>query len=154
MARCVYICTRNSTLLLDIHLGPCSLRKMTDYRKISWSLGAARINIMIFLSLWKLTDGSTAVLPDHLSNFRAIAELITNISRSWDSARSRDKTSLRLVTGGPGFLLRPGRVSYLSPPEDRTAHGLLVHTSRNRRAWHIGFGCIDVAPHNVSSGII
>ena len=154
MARCVYICARNSTLLLDIHLGLCSLRKRTAYRNISQSLGAARMNVLILLSLWKLTDGSAAVLPDHLSNFRAIAERITHISRPWDFARSHDKTSLRLVNGGPGFLLRPRRVSYLSPPEDRTAHGLLVHTSHNRRARRIGFGCIDVAPHYVSSGII
>ena len=41
-------------------------------RLISWSLGAARLDIITIVSLWNLTGISAALLSRCLSNFRAI----------------------------------------------------------------------------------
>ena len=58
-----------------LHLGLYSSSGKTSYRKISWSLEAARFGFRLFQSLWNLTGPSAAVLPRCLSNFRAL--------RSW-----------------------------------------------------------------------
>ena len=52
--------------------GPVSISVKTSYRKISWSLEAARLAVQIIASLWNMTGTPTAVLPRCLSNFRAI----------------------------------------------------------------------------------
>ena len=59
---------------LDIHLQS----GWTSYRKISWSLNAARFG---FRSLWNLKGTLVVVLPRCLSNFRAIWFLQHSISR-------------------------------------------------------------------------
>ena len=56
-------------------LGLYSLSSKTSYRKISWSLEAARFGFKHFQSLWNLTGPSAAVLPRCLSHFRAILSL-------------------------------------------------------------------------------
>ena len=43
-----------------------------SYRKISWSLEAARLTVWMIGLFWNLTGTSAAVLPMRLSNFRAI----------------------------------------------------------------------------------
>ena len=53
-------------------LGLCSLSGKTSYRKIAWSIEAARFGFRHIQSLWNLTGTSAAVLPRCLSNFRAI----------------------------------------------------------------------------------
>ena len=53
-------------------LGLYSLSGKTSYRKISWSLEAARFRFRLFQSLWNLTGTSAAALPRCLSNFRAL----------------------------------------------------------------------------------
>ena len=55
--------------------GLYSLSGITSYRKISWSLEAARFGFKHFQSFWNLTGTSAAVLPRCLSNFRAILSL-------------------------------------------------------------------------------
>ena len=44
----------------------------TSYCQISWSLEAARLDVIIVISLWNSTEISAAALPRYLSNFRAI----------------------------------------------------------------------------------
>ena len=44
----------------------------TSYRKISWSLEAARLGDTMVVSVWNLTGISAALLPRSLSNYRAV----------------------------------------------------------------------------------
>ena len=83
-------------------LGLYSLSDKTSYRKISWSLEAARFGFKLFQSLWNLAGTSAALLPRCLSNFRAIRPLQHPISRLRDFTRFGGKTSYRLVNRGPG----------------------------------------------------
>ena len=82
-------------------LGPYSLSGKTSYRKISWSLEAARFGFNLFQSLWNLAGTWAALLPRCLSNFRAIRPLQHPISRLRDFTRFGGKTSYRLVNRGP-----------------------------------------------------
>ena len=52
--------------------GLYSLSGKTSYRKISWTLEAARFEFRLFQSLWNLTGTSGAALPIYLLNIRAI----------------------------------------------------------------------------------
>ena len=83
-------------------LGLYSLSGKTSYRKISWSLEAARFGSKLLQSLLNLAGTSAALLPMCLSNFRAIRPLQHPISRLRDFTRFGGKTSYRLVTRGPG----------------------------------------------------
>ena len=83
--------------------GLYSLSGKTSYRKISWSLEAARFGIKLFQSLWNLAGTSAALLPRCLSNFRAIRPLQHPISRLRDFTRFSGKTSYRLLNRGPGI---------------------------------------------------
>ena len=83
------------------HRGLYSLSGKTSYRKISWSLEAARFGFKLFQSLWNLAGTSAALLPRCLSNFRAIRPLQHPISRLRDFTRFGGKTSYRLVNRGP-----------------------------------------------------
>ena len=96
--------------------GLYSLSGKTSYRKISWSLEAARFGFKLFQSLWNLAVTSAALLPRYLSNFRAIRLLQYPILRLRDFTRFGGKTSYRLVNRGPGlrfqlpwFLIFPSR---------------------------------------------
>ena len=82
-------------------LGLYSLSGKTSYRKISWSLEAARFGFKLFQSLWNLTGTSAALLPRCLSNFRTIRPLQHPISRLRDFTLFGGKTSYRLVNRGP-----------------------------------------------------
>ena len=86
-------------------LGLYSLSGKTSYRKISWSLEAARFGFKLFQSLWNLAGTSAALLPRCLSNFRAIRPLQHPISGLWDFTRFGGKTSYRLVNRGPVALI-------------------------------------------------
>ena len=77
--------------------GLYSLSGKTSYRKISWSLEAARFGFKLLQSLWNLAGTSAALLPRCLSNFRAIRPLQHPISRLRDFTRFGGKTSYRLV---------------------------------------------------------
>ena len=68
-------------------LGFYSLSGKTSYRKISWSLEAARFGFKLFQSLWNLAGTSAALLPRCLSNFRAIRPLQHPIPRLRDFTR-------------------------------------------------------------------
>ena len=46
-----------------IHLDLYSLSGKTSYRQISWSLEAARLDVLMIVSLWNLTGISAALLP-------------------------------------------------------------------------------------------
>ena len=58
-----------------ISLGLYSLSGKTSYRQISWSLGAARLDVAMVVSLWNLTGTSAAALPRYLPNFGAIGKI-------------------------------------------------------------------------------
>ena len=81
--------------------GLYSLSGKTSYRKISWSLEAARFGFKLFQSLWNLAGTSAALLPRCLSHFRAIRPWQHPISRLRDFTRFGGKTSYRLVNRGP-----------------------------------------------------
>ena len=83
-------------------MGPVSTSDKTSYRKISWSLEAARFVSKIVRSLWNLTGTSAAVLPTCQSNFKAMRWFKLPISQLRDFARSYDKTSYRILKRGPG----------------------------------------------------
>ena len=89
-------------LIAVVTQGLYSLSGKTSYRKISWSLEAARFGFKLFQSLWNLAGTSAALLPRCLSNFRAIRPLQHPISRLRDFTRFGGKTSYRLVNRGPG----------------------------------------------------
>ena len=55
---------------------------------------AARMVVLISVSLWNLTGTSAA-------HFRAIVQLYVQISRIWDFARSDNKTSYQILKWGP-----------------------------------------------------
>ena len=57
------------------HQGLYSLSDKTSYRQISWNLEAARLSVIMIVSLWNLTGISAALLPRCLSNFRAIEKV-------------------------------------------------------------------------------
>ena len=83
-------------------MGLYSLSGKTSYRKISWSLEAARFGFQLFQSLWNLAGTSAALLSRCLSNFRAIRPLQHPISWLRDFTRFGGKTSYRLVNRGHG----------------------------------------------------
>ena len=88
-------------------LGLYSLSGKTSYRKISWSLEAARFGFILFQSLWNLAGTSAALLPRCLSNFRAIRPLQHPTSRLRDFTRFGGKTSYHLVNRGPVHYVPP-----------------------------------------------
>ena len=88
-----------------IDQGPVSISEKTSFRKISWSLEAARFVFRIVWSLWNLTGTSAAVLPMCLSNFKAIRQFKVPISWLRDFTRSYEKTSFRILRRGPGTLM-------------------------------------------------
>ena len=99
---------RATTAMNDVYLqGLYSLSGKTSYRKISWSLEAARFGFKLSQSLWNLAGTSAALLPRCLSNFRAIRPLQHPISRLGDFTRFGGKTSYRLVNRGPAGPLLP-----------------------------------------------
>ena len=99
--RCPF-CLGLNVLKRDIYIqGLYSLSGKTSYRKISWSLEAARFGFKLFQSLWNLAGTSAALLPRCLSNFRAIRPLPHPISRLRDFTRFGGKTSYRLVNRCP-----------------------------------------------------
>ena len=55
--------------------GLYSLSGKTSYRQISWSLEAARLDVVMVVSLWNLTGTSAAALPRYLPNVRAIGKV-------------------------------------------------------------------------------
>ena len=61
--------------------GLYSLSGKTSYRHISWGLEAARLHVIMMVSLWNLTGILAAVLPRCLLNVRAIGKVQTRISR-------------------------------------------------------------------------
>ena len=99
------LCSDYTTdLIPQESLGLYSLSGKTSYRKISWSLEAARFGFKLFQSLWNLAGTSAALLPRCLSNFRAIRPLQHPISQLRDFTRFGGKTSYRLVNRGPAHL--------------------------------------------------
>ena len=92
-------------------LGLCSLSGRTSYRQISWSLEAARLGVIIIVSLWNLTGISTELLPKSRSNFRVTRKIHTRISRLQCFARSCVNTSICLVNRGTGVVTIFGLVS-------------------------------------------
>ena len=71
-------------------------------RQISRSLEAARLDVIMTVSLWKFTGISAAMLPKCLSNFKAIEKISNRIPRFRNFTISCGKTSVRLVNRGPG----------------------------------------------------
>ena len=84
--------TQYSTLFIQ---GLYSLSVKTSYRHISWSLEAARLDVIMVVSLWHLTDISAALLPMCLSHPDPL------VSLPQDFTRSCGKASVRSVNRGP-----------------------------------------------------
>ena len=119
--------------------GPVSISEKTSYRKVSWSLEAARFVFRIVRSLWNLTGTSAALLPMCLSNFKAMRQFKVPISWLRDFTRSYDKTSFRILRRGPG--LNSSRVGAAKGPENldnKYRHNTLwIHMLNNRLHWRL-----------------
>ena len=116
--------TSNLTINSD-SLGLYSLSGKTSYRKISWSLEAARFGSKLLRSLWNLAGTPAALLPRCLSNFRAIRPLQHPISRLRDFTRFGGKTFYRLVNRGPGLpwsQLGTLKLTFNIPSDDQGSH--------------------------------
>ena len=88
---------KRSSNIMQALLGPVSISNKTSYRKILWSLGAARLVVWIITSLWNLTGTSAALLlPRCLPNFRAII-LFEYKSRSFETTRNLTIRCLVLI---------------------------------------------------------
>ena len=109
-----------------VFLGLYSLSGKTSYRKISWSLEAARFGFKLFQSLWNLAGTSAVLLPMCLSNFKAIRPLQHPISRLRDFTRFGGKTSYRLVNRGPAGISRVTSRITLNNPSRQNACSVLV----------------------------
>ena len=88
--------------IVHAHSGLYSLSGRTSYRKISWSLDVARLDVITIVWLWNLTGISASLLTKCLSNFKAIGKVWTRISPLRDFTRFCGKTS---VNWGPAALL-------------------------------------------------
>ena len=77
-----------------------SLSRWMSYRKISWSLEAARLEFRLFPTLLNLTCTLAAMLSGCLSHFRMIGTLKHPILRLRDFMRFDSKTSYCLVNRG------------------------------------------------------
>ena len=55
--------------------GLYSQKGQTSYRRISWSLEATQLDVIMFVSLWNLTGIAAVLLPRCLSIFRAIGKV-------------------------------------------------------------------------------
>ena len=65
-------------LMVSLLMHICVMRPQwvkISYCEILWSLKAARLVVMMIVSLWNLTDVSAAVLSRRLSNNRAVRQL-------------------------------------------------------------------------------
>ena len=85
------LCSRFGCVVL-VWLHFYSLSGRTSHHRISWSLEAARSNVIMITSLWNLTVISAALLPRCLLNFRAIGKVKT---QSHGLETSRDLTIRR-----------------------------------------------------------
>ena len=71
-------------------------------KRISWNLEATRSGIKILESFWNLTGVSAALLPRHISNFRAIPQCYTHISLLPDFASFGYNLSYHFTNKCPG----------------------------------------------------
>ena len=108
-------------------LSSVSISEKTSYRKISWSIEAARFVFRIIRSLLNLTGTSAAKLLMCLSNFKAIRQFKVPISWLRDFTRSYDKTSFRILRWCPACLISSTPVL----ASERT----LFHLVKHRRTW-------------------
>ena len=113
--------------------GLYSLSGKTSYRQNSRSLEAARLNLIMIVSLRNLTVISAALLPRCLSNFRAIGKVYTGISRLRDFTRYCGKTYYRLVNRGPVSDMYQAPTN--SIPHARPSDGLPMIVVRVHRNW-------------------
>ena len=119
-------------------LGLYSLSDKTSYRQISWSLGAARLDVAMVVSLWNLTGTSAAALPRYLPNFRAIGKILTRISRLRDFTRSCGKTSYRLVNRCPETYRNRGitlNLNIFTFPEKNPARKMVKNSKWTNTWW-------------------
>ena len=65
----------HDAIRLSTFQGLYSLGGKTSYRQMSWSLEAARLDVIVIVSFWKLTGISAAVLTTCMSNCRAIGDI-------------------------------------------------------------------------------
>ena len=79
-----------------------SLSGKMSYRQISWSFEAARLDVIMIVSLWNLTGISAALLPMCLSTFRMIGKVWTQSHRFETSRDLAVRRQSRLVNRGLG----------------------------------------------------
>ena len=124
--------------LTHILQGLYSVSGRVSYHKISGSLEAAILDVIMIVSLWNVTGISAALLPRCLSNFEAIGKVETRISRLRDFTRSYGKTSTRLMKRG-----RPG--SFLDHHKEQPIGNVCL------TIWTLGDAAINKKwPQNVS----
>ena len=100
--------------------GLFSLSSKTSYRQISRSLEAARLDVIMMVSLCNLTDISAVLQPRCLSNFSVIRNVVTCISWLWNSTGSCGKASVRLANRCPDDVFPC--VNPMAPDDDIGCH--------------------------------
>ena len=100
------VCLFRTIMTARRTLRPVSIFHGASYDKISRKVKLQRLIVNLLVSLWNLTDGSAAMLPSRLSNFRAIGKLQTLISCLRDFARSYDKMSYHVLKPDPIVVAR------------------------------------------------
>ena len=73
----------------------------TSYQQILWGLEAARLGVIMIVSLWNLPVIPAALLSSYQSNIRAIWRAYAQILWLRDFTRYCGKTSICLVNRGP-----------------------------------------------------
>ena len=89
----------------NLILGLCSLSGRATYHKITSSLEAKRLEVIMIVSLWNLTGISAAALPWCQSSFRAIGEVWTRISWLRYFVRYYGQASVLLVNIGLDIMI-------------------------------------------------
>ena len=106
-------------------IGYLSQSGRTSYRKTTWRLKAARLDVIMIVSLWNLIGTSTGLPSRGLSNVRLIGKFTARISQRQVFMGSCGKTTIRLVntqianfmgtTWGPPGSCRPQMGPVLAP---------------------------------------
>ena len=81
--------------------GPLFTKRQDVSPSISWSLEAARFDVIMIILFWNLTGISAVLLLRCLSISRTIGKVWTRISRLRVFTRSCGRMSHRIVNGGP-----------------------------------------------------
>ena len=134
-------------------MGLYSLSGKTSYRRISWNIEAAKLDVIMIVSLWYLTDIFAALLLRCLIHFKAIGKVLIRILRFRNLTRSCRKLSipkcidvLRLYKKGMFLMLRYIMWYFNRCSLFLTSHGKIFEAKikGNSISFYIAYSCFRV----------